>query len=120
VADRPVLVVEDDPDIREALAATLASEGYAVQTAPDGVEALRLIERTRPSLLVTDLHMPNLGGEALVATLHDRGFDPPILVISCTTRTLEIVAAGMGAAGCLIKPFNLDAFLTLVAQLRIP
>jgi DNA-binding response OmpR family regulator len=69
---------------------------------------------------VTDLHMPNLDGVGLVAALHNRGFDPPVLVVSCTTRSLEQVAASMGADACLAKPFALDAFLALVELLRIP
>jgi CheY-like chemotaxis protein len=120
MADRPVLVVDDDRGIREAIAEMLALEGYPVQTAGDGQEALQLLERMRPSLLITDLHMPQLGGEALVVALRQRGFDPPILVISCTSRTPAQVVHRIGAVGYLAKPFEIDVFLALVAQLRIP
>jgi CheY-like chemotaxis protein len=118
--ERPVLVVDDDPTIRQAVAEMLELAGYPVVTVSNGLAALKLLERLRPSLLVTDLHMPQLDGAGLVDALRLRGLDPPILVMTGTVRTPHQVAEALQADACLLKPFDLDAFLDLVAQLRIP
>jgi CheY-like chemotaxis protein len=103
-----------------ALAEVLELEGYPVATARDGAEALQAVALMRPSLVVTDLHMPNLDGATLVDRLHQAGYDPPILLVTGTTRTPEQVAAAIGADAGLPKPFDLEALLDLVEQLRVP
>jgi two-component system response regulator MprA len=115
---RPILVVDDDPDMRLVVAEILQTAGYAVETAADGRDALRRIDRVHPSLLVTDLHMPNMDGEQLTEVLHERGDYPPIVIMSGTTRTPQQVAAAIGADACLSKPFDSDALLATVARLR--
>jgi CheY-like chemotaxis protein len=117
---RPILVVDDDPDMRQIVAQMLEIAGYPVQTAIDGSQALQSIERTPPSLLVTDLHMPNLDGEGLAMLLHQRGYDPPILIMTGTSRTPEQVRDAIGADACLTKPFDPTALLETVERLRIP
>ncbi len=117
---RPILVVDDDPDMRQILAQLLEIEGYPVETAVDGEQALQAVERVRPSLLVTDLHMPNVDGQSLAILLHQRGYDPPIVILTGTTRTPEQVAEAIGADACLVKPFDPKALLETVERLRIP
>ncbi len=120
VSGRPILIVDDDPDTREAVAQLLAIAGYPVQTAIDGNQALRAIERERPSLLLTDLHMPNLSGDALAVLLHQRGFDPPIVVMTGTARNPDQVREAIGADACLPKPFDPSVLLGLVERYRVP
>ena len=117
---RPILVVDDDPDMRRIVAELLEIAGYPVETATDGVQALQTFDRFRPSLLLTDLHMPNLDGEALASLLHQRGFDPPIVIMTGTTRTPEQIRDAIGADACLSKPFDPDALLEMVERLRVP
>jgi CheY-like chemotaxis protein len=117
---RPVLVVDDDPAMRQAVVEILAFAGYPVASAVDGVDALRVVARGRPSLVITDLHMPNLDGEGLVAALRDRGFDPPILLMTGTQRRPEVVVIAVGADVCLLKPVDIDELLDAVERLRIP
>jgi CheY-like chemotaxis protein len=119
VGERPVLVVEDDPALREIVAEALEAAGYPVLTAVDGADALALIEQGRPSLLVTDLHMPNLDGAKLVEALRILGYDPPIVLVTGTSRTPRQVAEALGADACLIKPFDLATLLDVVQRLRI-
>ena len=57
-----ILVVDDDPAIRDALALLLEEEGYVVHTAPDGLAALAVVARDSPDLVITDLYMPGLDG----------------------------------------------------------
>jgi len=120
VEGRPILVVDDDPDVRDIVAQYLEDAGYPVETAIDGTQALRAVERGRPSLLLTDLHMPNLDGGALALLLHERGYDPPIVIMTGTTRTPEQVRDAVGADACISKPLDPDALLAMVERLRVP
>lgn len=108
-----LLVVEDDPAIRDAFAELLTFEGYAVETACDGNEALeRLARGPLPDLMLLDMMMPNLDGEGVLRALRaePRWAQLKILVVSATER-----AAPHGVAGFVRKPFDPDA---LMAQLR--
>jgi two-component system, OmpR family, response regulator MprA len=84
---RPILVVDDEEVIRDTLADILAAQGYPVQTASNGAEALEAIQEERPSIVVTDVHMPRMDGVELVEQLHQRGYDPPIVVVTGTRAT---------------------------------
>jgi len=117
---RPILVVEDDAAISAAIVFALWSEGYQVETAHNGVEAVEAIEKQRPSLVVLDMHMPVLDGWGFTKTIRERGFDPPILVITATAGSAERAAQDIGAAGYCPKPFPLNEFLHSVDVLRIP
>jgi CheY-like chemotaxis protein len=117
---RPVLIVDDDPILRQIVAEVLADAGYPVVEAYDGLDALHHIEQQRPSLLLTEIHMPRLDGEALAQALRERGYDPPIIVMTGTSRRPEQVVAAIGAQACLLKPVDIDALLDTVERLRIP
>ena len=103
-----VLVVDDNPDMRDYVA-TLLAEEYAVQTAADGVAALELASADPPDLIITDVMMPHLDGFGLLAALQD---DPttlhvPVVMISARAGE-EGVIEGLeaGADDYLIKPFS--------------
>jgi len=76
-----ILLVDDDPNLLVLLAKQLADDGFQVTTAPDGVEALRLLESGWPDLLVTDLLMPRMDGLTLARLVKERA-DLPIIVLS--------------------------------------
>jgi two-component system response regulator MprA len=115
---RTVLVVDDDPWIREAVELALLSEGYAVLIARDGLEALERIERRRPDLILLDVMMPRMDGMTLVHELRRRGLgrDLPIVLVTASPG-LCAEAARLGLAGCLPKPFDLAALLRRVELL---
>jgi CheY-like chemotaxis protein len=117
---RPILVVDDDTDIRDFVVAVLRDEGYPVRAAANGKEALAQTERARPSLVLLDIHMPILDGEGFAAELHARGFDPPIVVMSATGRTPKQLIAAVGASGALEKPVEIADLLIAVERWRIP
>lgn len=109
-----VLVVEDDPDLRELTAELLTDAGHRVMTAPGGHEALEIMRALRPALVIMDLMMPGLDGWSLAATMAS---DPdlgtvPFCVLSATTT--EPVPAG--AVQVFQKPVNAGALLALVAR----
>jgi two-component system response regulator PrrA len=119
MSERPILVVDDDANLREVLAEALEAAGYPVWTARDGADALAVLEQGRPSLVVTDLHMPKLDGAELLKALRALGYDPPTILVTGTSRTPQQIAATLGVDACLIKPFDLDTLLAEVERLRI-
>ncbi len=119
---RSVLVVDDDPSVREVVATFLTGEGYVVQTAPDGMGALRLLEQWRPELILLDLRMPGLDGAAVVRELRGRQITVPFLVMTGADAARSS-AAELGAAGHVAKPLSLPLLLTRItevcAELRV-
>ena len=77
-----VLVVEDDPRLRLLVAEFLRGEGFAVDVAGSGAEALVQIEWERPELMLLDIHLPDMNGAELVDELHARGVDVPVIVMT--------------------------------------
>src|SRR5438270_13329140 len=83
MSDGPrVLVVDDDPQLREALSRALELDGYDVSTASNGVKALDAISSERPDVMVLDVMMPYVGGLDVCRTLRDRKDRLPILVLT--------------------------------------
>ncbi len=113
---RPVLIVEDDPDLLALEEAVLAEAGYRVQAAADGLEALELVEREMPGLILLDLRMPRMNGWEFVRELRARhGNACPIAVITAAENA-RLRAQEVQAEAWLEKPFDLEDVLTLVAR----
>jgi two-component system KDP operon response regulator KdpE len=114
-----ILVADDDPAIRRALAAELQSDGYDVAEAADGREALAAFERDEPDLVLTDLAMPVADGFAVVAGVREAG-TTPVLVLSVRGADGDkIRALDLGADDYVTKPFSLPELLARVrAHLR--
>ena len=111
-----VLVVDDDPQLREALSRALELDGYDVTTASNGVKALDAISSARPDVMVLDVMMPYVGGLDVCRTLRDRKDRLPILVLTARDEVGDRVAGlDAGADDYLTKPFALEE---LRARLR--
>jgi two-component system response regulator MprA len=111
-----VLVVDDDPQLREALARALQLDGYDVSTASNGAKALEMLGQRRPDLMVLDVMMPYVGGLDVCRTLRSRGDRLPILVLTARDEVGDRVAGlDAGADDYLTKPFALEE---LRARLR--
>ena len=111
-----VLVVDDDPQLREALSRALELDGYEVATASNGAQALEAIGRRRPDVAVLDVMMPYVGGLDVCRTLRERRDRLPILVLTARDEIGDRVAGlDAGADDYLTKPFALDE---LRARLR--
>src|SRR5689334_25164189 len=116
-----VLIVEDDPDTREMLAAMITMQGFHAVTAEDGLEALHLLRTVRhrapdtPCLVLLDLSMPRLSGnEFRRAQLGDPGVAAvPVAVIS-GAGDLEERARSLGAVASVGKPIDYDVLLDVV------
>lgn len=104
-----LLVVDDEEEIRQVLQEYLTAKGYRVSTARDGVQALEVIERDRPSLVLLDVRLPGMSGVELLQKI--RSLDPEVGVIMLTgnddvelaRRTLKL-----GAFDYVRKPFDLN------------
>ncbi len=102
-----VLLVEDDETARTSIAGNLRGRGYEVDEAPDVRNALRLWDRRRPDLILLDLGLPDLDGQAVILRVR-REATTPIVVISARGREEDRVAAlDAGADDYLTKPFGL-------------
>lgn len=99
-----VLVVDDEPDIRGFLAPVLECEGFEVDTAVDGVEALDKISACRPELVLLDLMMPRLDGYGVLERLRDQ---PRLAVVVLSAKADRDRAQRAGAVDAVGKPFNL-------------
>jgi CheY-like chemotaxis protein len=111
-----VLVVEDDPDIREVLEEMLDAGGHRVVTASNGREALAVLDRVAsPCLVLLDLMMPVMSGFAFLEELERRPDRDrvSVLLISANAQ-VEQAARGTGVVGFVKKPFDLDDVLALV------
>jgi len=105
--DLTVLVVDDDPDVRQFLCASLDGLGYRVVQSADGAEGLALLDAERPDLLLVDFAMPGMNGAEVAAEARRRRPNLPIIVASGYADTAALDAAIIGPARMLHKPFSL-------------
>jgi two-component system response regulator MprA len=113
-----VLVVEDDPHVREAVERALRFEGYEVHTAVDGNDGLLRVDELTPDAIVLDVLMPGTDGLAVCRILRDRGNRTPILMLTARHEVSDRVAGlDAGADDYLVKPFALDELFARVRAL---
>ena len=110
-----MLVVDDDPDIRELLSSALGDEGFEVAPAANGEEALAVISTFRPDVIVLDLMMPVMDGWQFATELRARDEDIPIVLLSAA-RDLRMHAKNLSAAEIIEKPFDLSELLPKIAK----
>lgn len=117
----PLLVVEDVPNILDLLTVTLRFKGYPVITAKNGKEALEIIVKERPALIITDILMPIMDGYAFVQKLRTnvKTHDIPVIFLSATYVTPEdkTFALSLGASRFIEKPIDTEDFLLTIAEL---
>ena len=104
-----ILIVEDEPDIRQLVQYHLAQEKYRVAEAEDGEQALRLIQHDRPDLLILDLMLPGLSGLELCRLLRERTETAKLPILMLTAKAGEadrVIGLEMGADDYLAKPFS--------------
>jgi two-component system response regulator MprA len=107
-----ILVVDDEPALRDAVAGLLADAGYRVAVAWNGADALARWERDPPELVLSDVMMPGLDGLGLVRALRARGDATPVILTSAAGAPI----GGPAGVAWLPKPVDPDALLRLVAE----
>lgn len=101
-----ILVVEDERKLRELLRSYLEREGWAVLTAGTGAEALSIAETSNPDLVVLDLGLPDIGGDAVAAELRERSNVPIVMLTARTEEPDRIRGLQLGADDYVTKPFS--------------
>jgi len=115
-----ILVVDDDPKIRELLRLYVAREGHRVIHAGDGPEALEAAARVRPDLVLLDVMLPGLDGFEVCRRLRDDGAEMPILLLTARSGDSDkVIGLDTGADDYIVKPFSPRELMARVrAQLR--
>ncbi len=115
-----VLVVEDDQGIQEFLRELLLDNGFAAEVASDGVQALSLIKKSQPDLVLLDLGLPNLAGEAVCLEIRKKYPDLPIIILTAKDDVSDVVRGlNLGADDYITKPFVADELIARIkARLR--
>lgn len=115
-----ILVVDDEPINIQVLRNVLAPQGYIVQAAENGIDALAAIDKQKPDLVVLDVMMPQMGGLEVARRLRDRYglLDLPIIMVTARSRTRDVIAGfEHGANDYVVKPFVKDELLARIATL---
>ena len=119
-----VLVIEDDPILRELVAEWLLAAGYGVGVAAEGGAGLADVRAHRPALVVTDIHMPGIGGAAVISEVARLYPGTLVIAISAHFRSNRWFtpeeAIALGAARALAKPFNRRDMVGAVMELIGP
>lgn len=113
-----VLVVDDDPQVRDVMKRFLEANGFTVKLTEDGDEAVRLLQRRdHPRIMLLDLDMPRLNGLEVLRRIMAHGIDVDVLVLSGHfDRNAFDLAIRLGAKGSLHKPVDFDDLLALLEQ----
>jgi CheY-like chemotaxis protein len=113
VMGKKILIVDDEPDVRDYLSSFLEDEGFEIRTAENGLAAISLIEEERPDLILLDLLMPESTGASLYRKLQEKEElkDIPVIVISGMVGKDVTV---MDFVQVLDKPIDRDRLLTII------
>ncbi|MFE7137662.1 response regulator transcription factor [Streptomyces sp. NPDC057644] len=113
-----ILIVDDEPAVREALQRSLAFEGYGTQVAVDGYDALATAEAYAPDLIVLDIQMPRMDGLTAARRIRATGSTTPILMLTARDTVGDrVTGLDAGADDYLVKPFELDELFARIRAL---
>ncbi|MGW8982001.1 MULTISPECIES: response regulator transcription factor [unclassified Streptomyces] len=113
-----ILIVDDEPAVREALRRSLAFEGYGTQVAVDGYDALATAEAYAPDLIVLDIQMPRMDGLTAARRIRATGSTTPILMLTARDTVGDrVTGLDAGADDYLVKPFELDELFARIRAL---
>lgn len=119
--NEPLLIVEDIPNVLDLLEVTLKFQGYSVLTARNGEEALEILEKEKPGLIITDILMPKMDGFAMVQKIrtNPKTQNIPVIFLSATYITPDdrSFAMRLGASRFIEKPIDTEDFLLTIAEL---
>lgn len=111
-----IVVVDDEPSIRELLVASLHFSGFEVSTAGTGSEAIEVIEREQPDLIVMDVMLPDIDGFTVTRRIRQEGITSPVLFLTARDDTQDkIMGLTVGGDDYVTKPFSLEE---VVARIR--
>jgi two-component system chemotaxis response regulator CheY len=115
-----IMSVDDSPSMRQMVSFTLTNEGYEVVEAEDGRDALAKLAKGQVSLVVTDLHMPNMNGIELIRALRAdpaHRFTPIVMLTTESNDDKKNQGREAGATGWIVKPFKPEQLLAVIKRL---
>ncbi|MET9346658.1 response regulator transcription factor [Streptomyces termitum] len=113
-----ILIVDDEPAVREALRRSLAFEGYATREAADGADALAALEEYAPDLVILDVQMPRVDGLTAARRIRAAGSTVPLLMLTARDTVGDrVTGLDAGADDYLVKPFELDELFARIRAL---
>ncbi|MEU6221263.1 response regulator transcription factor [Streptomyces sp. NPDC047022] len=113
-----ILIVDDEPAVREALQRSLAFEGYETEVAVDGADALEKATAYQPDLVVLDIQMPRMDGLTAARRMRGAGTTTPILMLTARDTVGDrVTGLDAGADDYLVKPFELDELFARIRAL---
>lgn len=115
-----ILIVEDDTSLQEYLNDLISDAGFAIQTASDGAEALSLVKKLNPSLVVLDLGLPKISGETVCQEIKKKYPNIPVIILTAKGSTSDVIKGlNLGADDYLAKPFDGNELIARIkARLR--
>ncbi len=116
-AGNTIVLIEDDRDISATLAGVLQGAGYSVQTATNGIEGQKLIQEHQPSVVITDMMMPRMGGFPVLDYINSLDDKPAVIMMTANEGGRHKAYAEMlGVVDYLRKPFPMETMLEAVKQ----
>ena len=118
--EKTILIVEDDMGIRVVLQDTLASQGYDVKTAENGIEGLELAKQLRPDLVILDVMLPMMDGYEICKRIRKEGITSPVMMLTVKDEEVDkVLGLELGADDYMTKPFSVKELCARVkAHLR--
>ncbi|MFA7324217.1 MAG: response regulator transcription factor, partial [Candidatus Nanopelagicales bacterium] len=111
-----ILIVDDEPGVRELLGDALSMSGYLTLLAPDGIEALTILHRQSVDLMLVDINMPKMDGFQLLEKHRNDGHQTPVILLSARGDRSDITnGLRLGADDYVTKPFGLEELVLRVA-----
>ena len=114
IAETSILIVDDEPALREALTYSLTREGYAVRSAATSAEAFAKIDRQMPNFIVLDLGLPDADGLELCRRVRSRSSVPILMLTARQSEVDKIVGLEMGGDDYMTKPFSMRELLARI------
>jgi CheY-like chemotaxis protein len=115
----PILVVDDDADVRTTLTVILDSEDLPSVTAGNGQVALERIAEQRPGLILLDLLLPDIDGRQLARQIHQSNLAIPIVILTARHLYPDSLESE-GVVATMAKPFDLDEFIDVIKRFYVP
>ena len=113
-----ILVVDDEPNIRDLLSASLRFAGHQVATAANGTDAISMITDTSPDLVILDVMLPDISGFGVTKKIRGLGIDTPILFLTARDDTEDKIAGlTVGGDDYVTKPFSLDEIMARISAI---
>ncbi len=110
-----ILIVEDDPGVQKFLKELLLDNGYSIQLASDGIEAIECIQKAQPDLVILDLGLPKVSGEAVVSEIRKNYPELRVIILSAKDTINDVVQGlSLGADDYMTKPFMSDELLARI------